>query len=184
MPNPIQVVLDTNNFLAAREAGGGGVHKEFYENDSAAFIAHKSAIKKSLTDLSDSLGKNEFADTGYAKLILKRSGWAKSHRPTHSLFRREVVPIVGSGDVGELYVEVNRNSIAKVIEKIDQAEDRLGYKTVNVGKGKEATKPAPSRERSELGAIEKIEPYTATDKRSFSVEQGSRPYWRGWHSSP
>jgi hypothetical protein len=38
----------------------------------------------------------------------------------------------------------------------------------------DVTKPHPSRERSELGAIEKIEPYTANDKRSFSVEQGFR----------
>jgi hypothetical protein len=124
MPNsPIQVVLNSDNFLTAREAGGGGLHKEFYEDDPTGFVTHKTFVKKSLSDLSENLGRNEFGDVGYAKLVLKRSGWAKSHRPTHSIFRPEVAPVVGAGDVGELYIELNKRSIAKVIEKIDQAEE-------------------------------------------------------------
>ncbi|MDD3182777.1 MAG: S8 family peptidase [Alphaproteobacteria bacterium] len=174
MPNsPIQVVLNSDNFLTAREAGGGGLHKEFYENNPAEFISHKAAITKSLTDFSASLDHNEFADMGYAKLVLKRAGWAKSHRPTHSIFRHDVAPIVGAGGVGELYVELNKRSITKIVEKINQAEETVSYRSIVI-KDREITKPAPSRERSELGAIEKIEPYTANDKRSFSVEQGFR----------
>jgi hypothetical protein len=175
MPNsPIQVVLHTDNFLTAREAGGGGLNKEFYENNDAGFTTHKAAITQSLKNLSDELEHNEFSGVGFAKVVLKRSGWAKSHRPTHALFKRSIAPIVGAGGVGELFVEVNKPSIEKIIQNVGRAEATLTYKRIKKRNGDEVREPNPSRERSEVGAIEKILPYTASDKRSFSVEQGFR----------
>lgn len=167
--SPIQVVLNSDNFIEARDRAGGGVSKEFYEDDAAGFTAHKASVKKNLLDLGEKIATNEFADMGYAKLVLKRSAWAKSHRPTHALFRKDITPIVGAGDIGELFLEVTRDSLSHVARKIDEAEDTLAYRDIN---GKVVANP--SRNRSELGAIEKIEEYTAIDKRSFSVEQGFR----------
>jgi len=175
VPNsPIQVVLHTDNFLAARDKSGGGLNKEFYENNDSGFAAHKSAITQSLRNLSDDLERNEFSEVGFAKVVLKRSGWAKSHRPTHALFKRDVAPIVGAGGVGELFVEINKPAINKIIQKVERAETTLAYKKFIKPNGDEIKEPNPSRERSELGAIERIVPYAASDKRAFSVEQGFR----------
>lgn len=141
MPNsPIQVVLNSDNFLTAREAGGGGLRKEFYEQDPSGFSTHKATLKQSLTNLSASLDHNEYTEMGYAKVVLKRAGWAKSHRPTHSIFRPDIAPIVGAGGIGELYVEINKRSIQKIAEKIDKAEESLSYKTITI-KDREVTKP-------------------------------------------
>jgi len=165
--SPIQVVLNSDNFLTARDAGGGGPSKEFYEDDPIGFNAQKASVKKSLTDLGEKIAKNEFADMGYAKLVLKRSAWAKSHRPTRSLFRNDITPIVGAGTIGELYIEVTKDSLSRVARQVEEAEETLEYRDIQ---GKHI--PYPSRTRSELGTIEKIESYTANDKRIFSVEQG------------
>ncbi len=168
MPNsPIQVVLNSGNFLTNRDIRpGGGLNKEFFEND-AEFVNHKASVIKNLSDLSQNLAKNEFSDIGYAKLILKRSGLAKSHRPSRALLKD--TPIVGAGDIGELYIEVTQDSVSKIIEKANESEDAVKYKDI---KNKDEPVPAPSRVRSEIGAIDRIEPYTSGDKRSFSVEQG------------
>jgi hypothetical protein len=175
MPNsPIQVVLHTDNFLTARETGGGGLNKEFYENNDDGFMAHKSAITQSLRNLTGDLERNEFSEIGFAKVVLKRSGWAKSHRPTHTLFKSDVAPIVGAGGVGELFVEINKPAIERIIQKVINTESTLVYKKIKKPNGDEVMKPNPSRERSELGAIDKIVPYGSSDKRSFSVEQGFR----------
>src|ERR1051325_3344699 len=108
MPNsPIQVVLHSDNFPTAREKTGGGLHKEFYDTDPPASVAHKNTITSSLRTLKADLEHNEFSEIGFAKVVLKRAGWAKSHRPTHALFKRDVAPVVGAGGVGELFVEVS-----------------------------------------------------------------------------
>lgn len=169
--HPIQVVLNSDNFLTAREGGGGGSHKDFYHDDPEGFSAHKSEIVQSLTSLGDELLRNEYSDTGYAKIILKRSGWAKSHRPTHKLFKPDIAPVVGAGSLGELFVELTPPAIKEIISKVERAETSLEFKTLTRG-DREIIQPDPSRERSELGAIDKIVPYTSSDKRSFSVEQG------------
>jgi hypothetical protein len=175
MPNsPIQVVLHSDNFLTAREKSGGGFHKEFYDTDPSAFAAHKDAITSSLRVIKAELEQNEFSEIGFAKVVLKRSGWAKSHRPTHALFKSDVAPVVGAGGVGELFVEVSKQSLDRVLQKVARAEISLSYKTTIGSTGREIKKPDPSRERSEVGAIDKILPYAASDKRSFSVEQGFR----------
>ena len=175
MPNsPIQVVLHTDNFLTTRDKSGGGLHKEFYENNDSGFATHKTTITQSLRNLGEDLSHNEFSEVGFAKVVLKRSGWAKSHRPTHALFKRDVAPIVGAGGVGELFIEINKPAVARILQKVERAETTLTFKKFTKPNGDEVLTPNPSRERSELGAIEKIVPYAASDKRSFSVEQGFR----------
>ncbi|MFM2018588.1 MAG: hypothetical protein RL007_2244 [Bacteroidota bacterium] len=164
---PIQVVLNSADFISAWIKPPGGGHKDFYEGRDEEFIAHKNKISEQLTSLEQSLTSNEFSEIAYAKVVLKKSAIAKSHRPTGSLFKHDVAPVVGAGDLGELFVEVVPSSLKKINNKILQAEETTRYKITK----DEKRKANPSAVRSELGAIEEILPYTSSDKRNFSLKE-------------
>jgi hypothetical protein len=42
------------------------------------------------------------------KVSLKEDAIAKSHRPTSAVFNYKY-PVIGGGDIGEIYVQVNEN---------------------------------------------------------------------------
>jgi hypothetical protein len=44
MASPIQVILNPENFEEARDAGGGGLKKDFYAGRDGEFWAHRGAI--------------------------------------------------------------------------------------------------------------------------------------------
>ena len=166
MPNnPIQVVLNTNDYIFPLEVTRKIVNKDFYENKDVEFVTHKNKILTQLNMIRKNQVENEYSEVSFAKLTLNPLALAKSHRPTRTIFRRDITPIVGAGDLGELFVELQPSSIEKVSAKIKKAEEK--------------TKPNPSKIRCELGSIEKIKPYIATDKRNFSVHEGLT-----WISNP
>lgn len=166
--SPIQVVLNPNDFIVSLDKKGGGQHKDFYADKDAEFIAHKVNLFNQLSDLKDKQTSNEFADISYAKLILRPSALAKSHRPTSKLFARDIAPVIGGGDLGEIFVELQPSSIDKIRSKINQAENETRWKVQNSGK----PIANPSQLRSEVGAIAEIKPYTASDKRKFIITDG------------
>lgn len=166
--SPIQVVLNSSDFIAIWDREGGGSHKDFYADRDDEFIAHKQELTQQLSSLNKIQIENEFAQISYAKLVLKPSALAKSHRPTTSIFKKDIAPVIGAGDLGELYVEFRAGSIDKIKSKIQEAENKTKWKEKEPGK----FLPNPSVLRSEVGAIDKIIPYTAADKRKFSVNEG------------
>lgn len=175
MPNsPIQIVLNTDNFIVLRDKTGGGGYKDFYADNDLEFLNHKNEIFSQLNTIRENQVENEYSEISFAKLILKPSALAKSHRPTQTIFRKDVTPIVGAGDLGELFVELQPSSIKKVVAKIIKAEEETRWTLQG-----EEQKPNPSRLRSELGSIKEIRPYTAADKRKFSVTDGLK-----WISDP
>src|SRR5579862_6038031 len=107
MASPIQVILNPENFEEARDAGGGGLKKDFYAERDDEFRAHKRALAAQLSELATVIEAQPQGDIGVLKVILSRAAWAKSHRPVRSLFRPERVPIMGGGDLGEMYFEAN-----------------------------------------------------------------------------
>ncbi|MCB1530703.1 MAG: hypothetical protein H6853_03720 [Rhodospirillales bacterium] len=129
MPNsPIQIVLNTDNFIESWDRTGGGPNKDFYANNDAEFVQHKQKISSQLSDIKKNQVENEFSEISYAKLVLKQSGLAKSHRPTKALFKRDTTPVVGAGDLGELFIELDPSRIDKVTERIQQAEEFTNWK--------------------------------------------------------
>ncbi len=167
--SPIQVVLNSSDFISIWDRDGGGEQKDFFANRDDEFIAHKEKLNDQLSNLKRIQIENEFSTISFAKLILRQSALAKSHRPTTSLFNRNVAPVVGAGDLGELYVELRSDSVNKLTKKISEAETQTKWKErKDTGK----LVPNPSTLRSEVGAIEEILPYTASDKRKFSVNEG------------
>lgn len=163
--SPIQVVLNSSDFIDYWERSGGGEHKDFYEGSDREFVMHQSKLSSQLSILKAKQPGNRFSDVTYAKVVLKQSALAKSHRPTGSLFRKDVAPVIGAGDLGEFFVELQPSTIEIIADKILQAEPVTRYKVKDDGK-KVAN---PSNLRSEVGAIDEIQPYTASDKRKFSV---------------
>lgn len=172
--SPIQVVLNTNNFIENVEAKKPGPSTDFFEGNDKDFVMHKETISQQLQEVRSMQLTNKFAPVSYAKVTLRQSALAKSHRPSNAIFKKDVAPIVGAGDLGELFVELTPESIDKVTTKIDRAETTTRWKEVN---GK--TTANPTRLRSEVGAIDKIVPHTESDKRKFSTQQAVE-----WLSDP
>lgn len=172
--SPVQIVLNSDAFIEALENNGGGGSKDFFAGNDAEFIEHRDNIQNQLNEIKSMQLVSSFSKVSYAKVTLKQSALAKSHRPTSQVFKRDVAPVIGAGDLGELFVELTPESIDKITTKVGQAETETRYKEK---KGK--NEPNPSRLRSEIGAIEEIVPYTESDKRSFSVNEAVN-----WLSNP
>ncbi|WP_291059868.1 S8 family serine peptidase [Hyphomonas sp.] len=176
MASPIQIILNPENFEEAREAGGGGGRKDFFANRDREFSAHKAALMGQIDTISGVLAAQSQGPIGYVKVVLKREAWAKSHRPVGTLFRSDRAPVVGGGDLGVMIVEGSPPGLAQVKAEIAKAETRTQMR-FDESKGKEV--PYPSAQKSETGAIERIELYGPSDKRRFSVEEAV-----AWLSNP
>ncbi|MHB8886814.1 MAG: S8 family peptidase [Methylovirgula sp.] len=167
MASPIQIILNQENFEQARDTGGGGPKKDFFAQKDDAFRAHKAALTDQLDKLASALVAQDQGDVGVIKVILRRSAWAKSHRPTRALFKPDRIPLVGGGDLGEMYFEARPGVLRAIGRDITAAENATNLKRdANTGK----MIPHPSTARSEAGAIDKIELYGPADRRKFSVE--------------
>src|SRR5687767_4988171 len=115
--SPIQVVLNSNDFISIWDREGGGEHKDFYAGNDSDFVAHKSKLSGQLGSIKKIQTSNKFSDIMYAKVVLKQSAIAKRHRPTGSVFNT-IAPVVGAGDLGVIIVELDTGSTDKVSNKI------------------------------------------------------------------
>lgn len=173
--SPVQIVLNTNDFIQALDNKGGGPSKDFFAGKDREFVEHRDYIQQQLSEIKSMQLVSSMSRISYAKVTLKQAALAKSHRPTSQVFKREVAPVVGAGDLGELFIQLTPESIDEIISKVGQAEAETRYKEKKDGK----TEPNPTRLRSEVGAIQKITPYTDSDKRNFSVSEAVE-----WLSNP
>jgi hypothetical protein len=168
MPNnPVQVVLNSDNFIAARETNPGGGSKDFFAERDSEFLEHKERLRKQIDAVQSTLGQSAYGGIGYAKVTLQRSALAKSHRPTQALFTPARTRIVGSEGIGQLLIEVTPEGLQAVGATVQDAEERT-RKVFNEKLGREVYRP--SRRRSEVGAIEQVELWGPADKRRFSAE--------------
>lgn len=174
--SPVQIVLNSSDFIEALENIGGGPAKDFFAGSDAAFIEHRQNLQDQLNEIKNMQMVSSFAKVSYAKVNLKQAALAKSHRPTAKLFKKDVAPVIGAGDLGELFVELNPEVIDSIKFYVGQAEPETRYKE-NIKTGK--NEPNPTRLRSEVGAIQEILPYTASDKRNFSAKDAVE-----WLSDP
>ncbi|WP_339430485.1 S8 family peptidase [Pseudomonas sp. EA_65y_Pfl2_P78] len=172
--NPVQVVLQTDQYMKLPEGGGGGGAKDFYEDRDEEFKRHKQQLLKQVESIRTVLSRAGDHQVGYVKVRLQSNALAKSHRPVDALFKPKSLPLVGSGALGELYFEVTAETLGSVAEAISGAEE-------TVTKRDNKNKPKASPARSETGAIEEIVLPSSQDKRAFSLEQASNHFekWPG-----
>lgn len=161
--NPVQVVLQTDQYMKLPEGGGGGGAKDFYEERDEEFKRHKQKLLKQVDSIHTVLSRAGSQQVGYVKVRLQSNALAKSHRPVDALFKQKSLPLVGSGALGELYFEVTPDTLASVAVAICNAEDK-------VTKRDKKNKLKASSARSETGAIEEITLPSQKDKRTFSIE--------------
>ena len=176
MASPIQIVLNPENYEEAREAGGGGGRTDFFAQRDTEFVAHRSALISQIEAISSVLSAQSFGDVGFVKVILRKEALAKSHRPVTVLFREDRTPVVGGGDLGVIIVEARPGTLRQVAAEIARAET---VTEMRYNPQKDKVLPHPSSRRSEAGAIDRIELYGTTDRRSFSVEEAV-----AWLSNP
>ncbi|MGC2634903.1 MAG: S8 family peptidase [Candidatus Cybelea sp.] len=164
MPNPVQVILNAQNFAdAPRDAGSGGEHKDFFFNEPVTFQEHKRQLATQVRDIGSAI---KSSDLGYVKVKLKRSALAKSHRPFQAILTPKTATVVGGLDLGEVLVEVTTSGLKEIEKRIEGAPADSPTKERN---GK--TFPNPARSKAEVGAIEKFELYGPSDKRNFTVQE-------------
>ncbi len=159
---PIQIVINSGDYISEQESQGGGGNIDFFKSRDSDFMEHKRVLCRQLREIKEMQNSNEFSRISYAKIKLEPSAIAKSHRPTEKLFKGSTTPIVGAGALGELFVELNPESVDDVIKNIEKAEEHVR---------KDSKGEKPTRIRSEVGATASIEPYMVSDKRNFSVSQ-------------
>src|SRR5580658_8895422 len=176
MASPVQIVLNPENYEEAREAGGGGGRKDFFAHRDGEFRVHQATLIGQIEAISGVLAAQSQGDVGYVKVILRRTAWAKSHRPMATLFRGDRTPIVGGGDLGVMIVEGRPGTLRQVATEIAKAET---HTIMRFDPFKQRDVPYPSARKSEAGAIHRIELYGPSDRRRFSLAEAV-----AWLSNP
>lgn len=167
--SPIQIVLDARQFQADRKRHGGGSAKEFFEHRDHAFVKHKQEVFTQLENVRTRLLSSSAGSVGFIKVRMREEALAKSHRPVQKLFHPNNVPLAGSSGDGELIMQVSPQSLHQAMQHVAKAEEVLKYRPKP--KKPQEREAAPSRERSEVGAIQSIQYWDARDRRAFSTEQ-------------
>lgn len=173
MPNnAVQVILNADNFVTARETNVGGSHKEFFPHQDLEFARHKNALVRQAVAVGAAVAAAP-VDMGYVKVALRRSALAKSNRPFAAIFKNEETPIVGVADLGQVLVRVTSGSIARSAREMEKSNpetrERLNKKTGRL-------ELSPNVQRSETGAIDKIQLYEAGDRFRFSAEDAVKAF--------
>lgn len=167
MPNnPVQIVLNDDAFLRAPEPGRGGVEKDFFDDNDAEFKKHRAALLSSLDTIIGKIQGWSFGPAAYVRVRMRPEALAKSYRPNRALFTPDNFPCVGAGGVGTLYFRAPLLYLPRLRARIADAEDSVAIK-VNQRTGKEYK--APTRHRSEVGAIDTIEIAPPSEKRPFTA---------------
>lgn len=170
MNSPVQVVLNAQNYVRVADVNPGGSNKDFYADRDQAFIQHRDRLRHQVLDLERAQKTYGESEVLYAYVALQADAWAKSHRPISKVFPKKHVGPSYGGPLGSIIVELTPNSLPKIAEIVASAEPQTTW--VNNKQGKRV--PKPSRERSEVGAIESIRLYSPSDRRSFSLDQAVR----------
>ncbi|WP_422012763.1 S8 family serine peptidase [Roseateles sp.] len=164
--NPVQVVLQTDQYMKRPESGGGGGSKDFFEGRDVDFRKHKSKLLKEVESVRAALSGPQVGAVGFVKVKLQSAALAKSHRPMDAIFKPAQFPLVGTGNLGELYFEVSQDSLNHAERVINRAEE-------TVTKRNSKDELAPSAARSEVGAIEAITIPAANEKRAFASDDAA-----------
>jgi hypothetical protein len=172
---PVQVVLNPADLREPREkqppANNG---TDFFEGNDAAFRAHRddllASLEMILVALEDPAYLTQFNGLGQLRVFMRTRAIAKSHRPQTKLFRASLTPHVGTAGVGQPIYSITPDTLRGVIASVRAAEIQVDLKLVRRTGEMVAS---PSRERCEVGAIERVSLWSEPDKRDFSAADAS-----------
>lgn len=169
MPNnPLQIVLNANDYQHVPERTAGGAVKDFYQGRNDEFFAHQQKLLTDLDQIGRTMARRDRPELAYMHVALNEDAWAKTRRPTIKVMPPAKVPLVGGTSLGDMIVELTPENIAVIRDSISEAEKDV---PLLPDKNTNELKPKPSRVRGEVGAIRAIRAHHAADKRSFSAEE-------------
>lgn len=169
MPNnPLQIVLNANDYQHIPERTGGGAVKDFYQGRDAAFVEHKQKLLTDLDQIGRTMARGDRPVLAYMHVALNEDAWAKTRRPTMKVMPPAKVPLVGGTNLGDMIVELTPENIAAIRGSINEAEKDV---PLALDKETQEYKPKPSRARGEVGAIRSLRAHHAADRRAFSAKE-------------
>ena len=169
MPNnPLQVVLNANDYQHIPEPGGGGAVKDFFRGHDNEFVAHRERLLTDLDQIGRAMVRGDRPVLTYMHVTLNEEAWAKTKRPTMKVMPPSKVPLVGGTNLGDMIVELTPENIEAIRGSISAAEKDV---PMVPDKKTNELKPKPSRERSEVGAIRALRAHHAADRRTFSAQE-------------
>lgn len=164
--NPIQIVLNAQNYVQRSVVNPGGANKDFYAGRNEDFARHRETLTTQIHELQQALTKVQPNEVFYAFVELQAEAWAKSHRPIQKIFQTNKQLYVGGAKLGSMVIELTPADLPRIASAVASAEIEVKQVEKN---GKIIAKP--TRTRSEVGAIKSIRTYTSFDRRKFSAEQ-------------
>lgn len=167
MPNnPVQIILNDQDFHQAPEPGQPPRNKDFFDNADPAFATHKQSMLAAIDTITAEVSASPYGPATYLKVQMRSEALAKSYRPVGWLFKPDQFPCVGADAVGTLYFRAPLIYLGFLRRRIEAAEA-----TVEIKYRQADNEPykAPSTARAEAGAIESIEIAPPSQKRAFSI---------------
>ncbi|TCL83502.1 subtilase family protein [Curtobacterium sp. PhB142] len=159
---PVQLVLNSAQFRADRDAPGGGGGHDFYAGRDAAFAEHRDAL---VADLTGIVAAEVDKPLIHLRVMMRGDALAKSHRPFGSLFRARLATHVGTQRYGELIFATTSTLLGEVRDLVASAEEIVATEVDQSGK----ERPVPSKERSEVSAIQSVSLWSPELARRFSL---------------
>ncbi|WP_028880445.1 S8 family peptidase [Terasakiella pusilla] len=160
--NPVQIVLNSKDYVVVPPLRTGGSKKDFFANHDEEFKLHKSKILSQLSNVYTTLKQSKYGSATIVRAKLREEALAKSHRPTKALFKIAEYPCVGAAGLGELFYLVTSSTVGRLANEVDKAEEYTNEI--------EPKKFKPSSQKSDVGSLLSIDELTESDKRSFSVD--------------
>ena len=168
---PIQVFLDTGQFISLRESRPGGGNRDFFVGDNPGFSRHKSAMRQRIRDASATLRRDGQA-AGFVIVQMREAALAKSYRPLNALFSRAYsFRLVGGGGIGENFFQCTPSALDRLDHRIETRAELEPRLVENEETGD--FEPRPSAYRSELGGIEDIRLPAPADRIAFSAREAA-----------
>lgn len=164
--NPVQIILNHQDFLRAPDPGRAGPGKDFFAGADAAFRQHKQTLIASVNRINEVIESSPFGPAAYLRVQMRTEALAKSYRPNRWLFIEDQFPCVGADGVGTIYFRAPQIYLTALRQRIEKAELQVKE---SVSRNTGETYRAPSRARSEVGAIDTISIAPIADKRRFST---------------
>jgi hypothetical protein len=168
---PIQVFLDTQRFIEMEEPQPfGGGSKDFFAGNDKGFATHKTRIQARATSVADGIRRSG-EPAGFVRVQQREVALAKSHRPLGSLFTEaNNFSLVGVDGVGEMLFQATPSALDRLASIIATKAEETPLLKPNKSKD-DALEPRASRYRSEVGGIDDIQLYGASDKIKFSAAE-------------
>lgn len=167
MPNnPVQIILNHEDFLRAPEPGRAGPEKDFFDGEDKAFAVHQAALLAAIDAIVAEIKAAPYGPAAYLRVQMRTEALAKSYRPNRHLFTDDIFPCVGADGVGTIYFRAPLIYLETLKQRMQAAEPTV---QVRVSRNTQQEYKAPSRARSEVGAIEMIEIAPPQSKRNFTT---------------